>query len=127
MSIDTLLGELWEEVKHFGEDEKQALILAIKDGANQYRPTVAAAAKDAILVVKDSMFEASGPEKSKAATDLIVSNLESQGIRVGIDVGLSFVMRTLENVYELLKAVWEDIQTEIIPGVPGKDGQPIYG
>lgn len=76
----------------------------VKQLMSKVGPILAQAALAAVKATAANMAGASNDQKRDAAYALIVSELKTQGINVGVDVGVSMVNAALEMAVQQLKA-----------------------
>ena len=76
----------------------------VKQLMSKAGPILAQAALAAVKATAQNMTGATNAEKRDAAYGLIVSDLKTQGIAVGIDVGTSMVNAAIELAVQKMKA-----------------------
>lgn len=76
----------------------------VKQLMSKAGPILAQAALAAVKATATNMAGASNDQKRDAAYSLIVSELKTQGINVGVDIGVSMVNAALEMAVQQLKA-----------------------
>lgn len=94
---------MWEKFKIISSSIWAFVLPFLRQLMSKAGPILAAAALSAVKAVAANATGASNPEKQKLAFEAIVSDLQRQGINVGVDVGTSMINAAIEVAYQATK------------------------
>jgi hypothetical protein len=95
---------MWEKLKILSSSVWTFLLPFVRQMISKSGTILAAAALEAVKAVASNLTGATNNEKRDLAFNSIVRNLESQGIKVGVDVGTSLVYAAIETAVQAMKA-----------------------
>lgn len=93
---------MWEKIKIMSSDIWFFILPFLRQMMKQAGPILAAAALNAVKAVAGNTG-ASGAEKRATALELIGQELQTQGIKIGVDVSTSLVNAALEMAVQKMK------------------------
>jgi hypothetical protein len=93
---------MWEKIKIMSSGVWLFVLPFLRSMMKQAGPILAAAALSAVKAAATNTG-ASGTEKRAAALDSIGKELQSQGIKIGVDVSTSLINAALEMAVQKLK------------------------
>ena len=94
---------MWERLKFIGSSIFDFCLPFMKQMMKASGPILAKAALAAVKIVAAHYQGKTSNEKRDAALDIVISDLKSQGIVVGKDIGMSLVNTALEVAYQKFK------------------------
>lgn len=94
---------MWEKVKIINSSIFAFVLPFLRLMLSQAGPILAAAATQAVTAVASHAMSATNEEKRNLAFESIARDLERQGIKVGVDVGVSMINAALELAVVKLK------------------------
>jgi CTP synthase (UTP-ammonia lyase) len=103
-SIKFFFSWLWDFIHPF-----------ISQMLSQIGPILAKAAMDAVIATEQNMTGATGADKRNDAYNAILASLESQGLKIGIDVSVSLINSALEMAVQKLQGVQTTVTAATAP------------